>query len=92
MTLHRPQHTVSSEGVQHAVLSGTLQQTVTGVTPGDVYRLTLRLAHPHNALPNQRPVTGHVTVGTITTPFELDPSLCRGVCDTDLEPVILWHR
>ena len=74
------------------VMWGTLQQTAVGLTVGQVYRLTLRLAHPHNALATQKPVTGHVTMGTVTTPFELDPSLCRGLCDADLEPVMLWHR
>ena len=91
VTLHGPLHTMSADGAQHAVVWGTLQQSVAGLTPGRVYRLTLRLAHPHNALASQKPVTGHVTAGTVTTPFELDPSLCRGVCDAGLEPVMLWH-
>ena len=92
VTLHRPTHVVSAEGVQHLVLWGTLEQTVTGLTTGAVYRLSLRMAHPHNALTSQKPVKGHVTLGTMVTPFELDPSLCRGVCDSDVEPVMLWHR
>ncbi|XP_076468275.1 uncharacterized protein LOC143299060 [Babylonia areolata] len=92
VTLHRPHHTVSAAGVQHVVVTGTLQQTASGLTPGHLYRLSARLAHPHNALPNQRPVTGHVTVGEVTTPFALDPSLCVGVCDTEHDRVMLWHN
>ena len=92
VSLQRPEHSVSAEGGQHAALWGTLSQTAAGLTPGAVYRLTLRLAHPLDALANQRPASGHVTLGDVVTPFQLDPSLCRGLCDVTPDSVMLWHR
>ncbi|KAK7500517.1 hypothetical protein BaRGS_00008092 [Batillaria attramentaria] len=82
----------SWQGQQHVLLSGGLTQTVSGLTPGAVYRFTVRLAYPATLMAHHRPLSGHVTLGRERHAFELDPRMCRGVCDAVEEPVIMWHQ
>nr|KAG5709289.1 hypothetical protein BaRGS_018041 [Batillaria attramentaria] len=65
---------------------------VDGLTPGAVYRFTVRLAYPATLMAHHRPLSGHVTLGRERHAFELDPRMCRGVCDAVEEPVIMWHH
>ncbi|PVD34771.1 hypothetical protein C0Q70_06048 [Pomacea canaliculata] len=89
--LQHPRHAISADGTQHVLLSGAVMQSVSGLTSGLVYRLTVRLAHPETLRDHHKPVQGYVQIGTQQHTFTLDPAMCRGVCDTEKEPVIMWH-
>ena len=82
---------VARHGNSHVVVSGRIWQTVPSVVQGKKYKLTVHFGYPHDISDKHPTTEGYIQFGFDKIYFNLDPDLCKGICNVGKQTIILWH-
>ena len=83
---------VARHGNSHVVVSGRIWQTVPSVVQGKKYKLTVHFGYPHDISDKHPTTEGYIQFGFDKIYFNLDPNLCKGICNVGKQTIILWHK
>ncbi|XP_046565558.1 uncharacterized protein LOC124274261 [Haliotis rubra] len=87
-----PDSPLAKDGHMFVSVSGSIQQTISGLEVGRQYKLTLHAGYPETVSNTHRSVDAIVTIGREVFSFTLDPNLCRGTCSVGDHSVVLWNK
>ncbi|XP_046557193.1 uncharacterized protein LOC124266445 [Haliotis rubra] len=87
-----PDSPLAKDGHKFVSVSGSIQQTISGLEVGRQYKLTLHAGYPETVSDTHRSVDAIVTIGSEVFSFTLDPNLCRGTCSVGDHSVVLWNK
>ncbi|XP_046557202.1 uncharacterized protein LOC124266452 [Haliotis rubra] len=87
-----PDSPLAKDGHKFVSVSGSIQQTISGLEVGREYKLTLHAGYPETVSNTHRSVDAIVTIGSEVFSFTLDPNLCRGTCSVGDHSVVLWNK